>query len=233
MTSIFDAFLEAMRLLGQGDAELWRVTLLSLYVSGISTALAMALGIPFGYLLAFTPFPGRSAVITLLNTGMALPPVLVGLAVFLVISYRGPLGHLGLLYSPQAMIIAQTIIAFPVVGALALAGLQQVDHGLYLQTRSLGATTAQSMLIMLHEARLSLLAAVIAGFGSVISEVGAVMMVGGNIEGQTRVLTTAVMMETRQGSYTQAVALGLLLLFITTLINLALTFIQQQGRRRP
>jgi tungstate transport system permease protein len=232
MESILEAFVQAVGLFARGDPELWRVTLLSLYVSGISTMIAMLLGIPFGYLLAFVPFPGRGGVITIINTGMALPPVLVGLAVFLLISYRGPLGYLSLLYSPTAMIIAQTIIAFPVVAALALAGLQQIDPGLYLQTRSLGATPFQSMGILIGEAKLALAAAVIAGFGSVISEVGAVMMVGGNIEGQTRVLTTAIVMETHQGNFAQAAALGILLLLLTLVINLALTFVQQQGRRR-
>ena len=212
------------------DSEIPLITLLSLRVSGIATALSLLIGLPFGTLLALGKFPGRGFLLSLVNTGMALPPVVVGLAVAMTLWRSGPLGDLHLIYTPTAIIIAQTVIAAPVVTGLTAAALQQLNPRLRLQLYGLGASRLQMILSLWREARLPLLAAVMAGFGSVISEIGASMMVGGNIRGQTRVLTTAIVLETSKGEFEQAIALSLLLLTITFLINWALTWIQQRGK---
>ena len=212
------------------DPEIPLVTLLSLRVSGIATAISLLIGLPFGTLFALGKFPGRAFLLSLINTGMALPPVVVGLAVAMTLWRSGPLGDLQLIYTPAAIVIAQTVIAAPVVTGLTAAALQQLNPRLQLQLYGLGASRVQMILSLWREARLPLLAAVMAGFGSVISEVGASMMVGGNIRGQTRVLTTAIVLETSKGEFERAIALSMLLLAITFLINWALTWIQQRGK---
>ena len=214
------------------DPEVWDVTLLSLKVSGIATLISVLIGLPFGTFLALSKFSGRSVVLTIVNTGMALPPVVVGLAVAMALWRSGPLGDFNLIYTPSAIIIAQTIIAAPVVIGLTAAALQQLDTRLQLQLLGLGASIPQMVITLWWEARLPLLATLMAGFGSVISEVGASMMVGGNIQGQTRVLTTAIVLETNRGEFERAMLLGVLLLAITLLINYALTRIQQGGARQ-
>jgi tungstate transport system permease protein len=213
------------------DSEIPFITLLSLRVSGIATAISLMIGLPLGTLLALGKFPGRSFLLSLINTGMALPPVVVGLAVAMTLWRSGPLGDLRLIYTPTAIVIAQTVIAAPVVTGLTAAALQQLNPRLRLQLYGLGASRLQMILSLWREARLPLLAAIMAGFGSVISEVGASMMVGGNIRGQTRVLTTAIVLETSRGEFERAIALSVLLLLITFLINWALTWIQQRGRQ--
>lgn len=212
------------------DTDIPSITLLSLRVSGMATAISLLLGLPFGTLLALGKFPGRSFLLSLINTGMALPPVVVGLAVAMTLWRSGPLGDLHWIYTPTAIVIAQTVIAAPVVTGLTAAALQQLNPRLQLQLYGLGASRIQMILSLWREARLPLLAAVMAGFGSVISEVGASMMVGGNIRGQTRVLTTAIVLETSKGEFEQAIALSVLLLVITFMINWALTWIQQRGK---
>lgn len=214
------------------DPDVWDVTLLSLKVSGLATLISVLIGLPFGTLLALSKFSGRSFILTVVNTGMALPPVVVGLAVAMTLWRSGPLGDLGLIYTPIAIVIAQTIIAAPVVTGLTAAALQQLDQRLQLQLLGLGASIPQMVTTLWWEARLPLLAALMAGFGSVISEVGASMMVGGNIKGQTRVLTTAIVLETNKGEFERAIILGALLLTITLLINYALTWIQQHGAKQ-
>jgi len=214
------------------DPDVWEVTLLSLKVSGLATLISLVIGLPLGTLLALTKFPGRSFLMTVVNTGMALPPVVVGLAVAMTLWRSGPLGDFHFIYTPTAIIIAQTIIAAPVVTGLTAAALQQLDPRLQLQLLGLGASMPQMILTLWREARLPLLAALMAGFGSVISEVGASMMVGGNIKGQTRVLTTAIVLETNKGEFQRAMILGAFLLIITFLINYALTWIQQRGARQ-
>jgi tungstate transport system permease protein len=214
------------------DPDVWEVTLLSLKVSGLATLISLVIGLPFGTLLALTKFPGRSFLMTVVNTGMALPPVVVGLAVAMSLWRSGLLGDFHLIYTPAAIIIAQTIIAAPVVTGLTAAALQQLNPRLQLQLLGLGASTPQMILTLWYEARLPLLAALMAGFGSVISEVGASMMVGGNIKGQTRVLTTAIVLETNKGEFQGAIILGAFLLIITFLINYALTWIQQRGAKQ-
>jgi tungstate transport system permease protein len=214
------------------DPEVWQITLLSLQVSALATGLSLLIGLPLGTWLALGNFRGRSFFLSLINTGMALPPVVVGLVVAITLWRSGPLGDLKLIYTPAAIVIAQTIIAAPVVTGLTAAALEALDPRLQLQLLGLGASNPQMVWMLWREARLPLLAALMAGFGSVISEVGASMMVGGNIRGQTRVLTTAIVLETGKGEFDRALALSALLLVLTYMINLSLTWIQQRGARR-
>ena len=230
MTVIGQGLLEALRLLVTGDPEVWRITLLSLQVSGSATLLSLLAGIPLGTLLALVRFPGRGLIVSLVNTGMGLPPVVVGLFVTVILWRNGVLGALEILYTPAAMVLAQFVIAAPIVTGLTLAAMQQVPEQFRLQMLGLGASRAQMVWTLLLEARLPMLAAVMAGFGGVISEVGASMMVGGNIKGSTRVLTTATVLETGKGNFDVAIALSAILLLITFLVNWALTWIQQRAR---
>jgi tungstate transport system permease protein len=230
MGLILDGVLQAFRLLLAGDPEVWRITLLSLRISASATLLALAVGIPAGTLLALARFPGRALVISLVNTGMGLPPVVVGLFVTIVLWRNGLLGALELLYTPTAMVLAQLVIAAPIVTGLTLAAVQQIPDRFRLQLLALGASRVQMTWVLIKEARLPMLAALMAGFGGVISEVGASMMVGGNIKGSTRVLTTATVLETGKGNFDVAIALSVILLAITFLVNWALTWIQQRRR---
>ena len=230
MELILDGVLEAFRLLLAGDPEVWRITLLSLQISATATLLALGVGVPAGTLLALTRFPGRSLAISLVNTGMGLPPVVVGLFVTILLWRNGLLGALELLYTPSAMVLAQLVIAAPIVTGLTLAAVQQIPERFRLQLLALGASRAQMTWVLIKEARLPMLAALMAGFGGVISEVGASMMVGGNIKGSTRVLTTATVLETGKGNFDIAIALSVILLAITFLVNWALTWIQQRRR---
>ena len=214
------------------DPEVFQITILSLQISGVATAISLLLGLPLGTWLALGKFPGRSFLLSIVNTGMGLPPVVVGLAVAMTLWRSGPLGDFSLIYTPTAMVIAQVVIAFPVVAGLTVAALQALDQRLQLQLLGLGASRLQMIWMLWREARLPLLAALMAGFGSVISEVGASMMVGGNIRYQTRVLTTAIVLETSKGEFNNAIALRTLLLIITFLVNWALTWIQQRGAKR-
>jgi len=230
MGLIAEGLREALRLLVTGDAEVWRITLLSLQVSGSATLLSLLAGIPLGTVLALARFPGRALLISLVNTGMGLPPVVVGLFVTVLLWRNGLLGFLEVLYTPLAMVVAQFIIAAPIVTGLTLAAIQQVPEQFRLQMLGLGASRAQMIWMLLRQARLPMLAAIMAGFGGVISEVGASMMVGGNIKGSTRVLTTATVLETGKGNFDVAIALSVILLLITFLVNWALTSIQQRQR---
>ena len=214
------------------DPETWNITFLSLQVSALATVISLLIGLPFGTWLALGNFRARSFILSIINTGMALPPVVVGLVVAMMLWRSGPLGNLNLIYTPAAIVIAQTIIAAPVVTGLTAAALQALDPRLRQQLLGLGASELQMIWMLWREARLPLLAALMAGFGSVISEIGASMMVGGNIQGQTRVLTTAIVLETSKGDFNVALGLSALLLAITYLINLALTWIQQRGVKR-
>jgi len=214
------------------DSEIAQITFLSLQVSAIATIISLLIGLPFGTWLALGDFRGRSFILSIINTGMALPPVVVGLVVAIMLWRSGPLGDLRLIYTPIAIIIAQTVIAAPVVTGLTAAALEALDQRLKQQLLGLGASRLQMVWYLWREARLPLLAALMAGFGSVISEVGASMMVGGNIRGQTRVLTTAIVLETSKGEFRAALALSALLLVLTYLINLALTWIQQRGAKK-
>ena len=222
--------LEALRLLLTGDPEVWRITGLSLQVSGGATLLSLLVGIPLGTALALTRFPGRGLAVSLVNTGMGLPPVVVGLFVTVLLWRSGVLGSLELLYTPAAMVLAQWVIAAPIVTGLTLAAVQQIPERFRLQMLALGASRGQLVWVLVREARLPMLAALMAGFGAVISEVGASLMVGGNIRGQTRVLTTATVLETSKGNFDVAIALSVILLALTFLVNWALTWLQQRSR---
>ena len=230
MELIWQGIKEAIRLIVSGDPGVLQITWLSLQISGSATLLSLLVGIPGGVGLALAKFPGRGLLIAVVNTGMGLPPVVVGLFVSIFLWRSGPLGALGLLYTPTAIVIAQFVIAAPIVVGLTVAAMQQLNPKLRLQLLALGASRRQLLWLLMREARLPLLAAVMAGFGGVISEVGASMMVGGNLLGQTRVLTTATVLETGKGNFDVAIALSLILLALVFGVNYLLTWVQQRGR---
>jgi tungstate transport system permease protein len=232
MDLILEGIKKAFWLLITFDPEVFSITFLSLQVSGSATLISLFFGISVGTTVALTRFRGRRIAVSLINTGMGLPPVVVGLFVTIFLWRNGPLGFFEMLYTPTAMIIAQTVIATPIVMGITLAAMQQLPIKLRLQILALGATRLQMVWILIKEARLPLLAAVMAGFGGVISEVGASIMVGGNIKGYSRVLTTATVMETSRGNFDVAIALGIILLLFAYLINLILTHVQQRERAR-
>jgi tungstate transport system permease protein len=224
--------IEAVKLLAKGDPEVLDITIRTLQVSGTATLISVLIGIPAGTALALKRFHARGLVISLVNLGMGLPPVVVGLITWLLLTRYGPLGGYNLLYTPTAMVIAQAIIASPLVAGFTLAAIQSLTPKMRLQILALGANRLQFIWLLLREARLGLLAAVIAGFGGVISEVGASIMVGGNIKGMTRVLTTAITLEVSKGDFELATALSIILLLLTFIITAILTGIQQ-NRRQP
>jgi tungstate transport system permease protein len=224
-----DSLREALLLFVQGNRYVLDIVLLSLRVSGLAVVLGVLAGLPVGVAVGLTRFRGRGVVVALIHTGFALPPVVVGLFVYMMLSRSGPAGHLELLFTPTAMILAQALLAAPYVAGISLAAVQAVPLEVRLQALALGATPLRALLTHLKEARLGIGAAVVAGFGAVISEVGAVMMVGGNIAGETRVMTTAIVLETRRGNFATAMAFGLVLLLLAFAVNLALTR-AQQGR---
>lgn len=232
MELILEGIRKAFWLLVTFDPEVMSITLLSLEVSGLATLISLFIGISIGTTVALSRFPGRTVAVSLINTGMGLPPVVVGLFVTIFLWRNGPLGVLGILYTPTAIIIAQIVIATPIVMGISLAAMQHLPPKLRLQILALGATRLQMVWILVKEARLPLLAAVMAGFGGVISEVGASIMVGGNIKGYSRVLTTATVMETSRGNFDIAIALSVILLLLAYFINLILTRIQQRERPR-
>ena len=232
MDLIAEGIYKAFVLLLTLDPEVLRITLLSLGVSGSATLISLILGISLGIFIALREFSGKKFVISTINTGMGLPPVVVGLFVSIFLWRNGPFGFLGLLYTPVAMIIAQAIIATPLVMGVSVAAIQHLPKNLRYQILALGASRVQMMWLLIREARLPLLAAVMAGFGGVISEVGASIMVGGNIKGYTRVLTTATVMETSKGNFDIAIALSIILMVLAFVINAILTYVQQQERPR-
>ncbi len=232
MDLILEGIYKAFYLLFTFDPEVMGVTLLSLQISGTATLISLLIGISVGTAIALAEFPGRKIVVSLINTGMGLPPVVVGLFVTIFLWRNGPLGFLEILYTPTAMVLAQAVIATPIVTGITLAAIQALPRNLRLQILALGATRFQMVWILVKEARLPLLAGVMAGFGGVISEVGASIMVGGNIKGYSRVLTTATVMETSRGNFDIAIALGIILLLLAYFINLVLTHIQQRERPR-
>ncbi|MEW6185486.1 MAG: ABC transporter permease [Thermodesulfobacteriota bacterium] len=232
MGLILEGIIKAFQLLFTLNPEVLRITLLSLQVSGAATLFSVFVGISTGMILALSSFPGKRFLVSMVNTGMGLPPVVVGLFVMIFLWRNGPFGFLGILYTPLAMIIAQSAIATPIVTGITIAAIQNLPPMLRLQIKSLGATRLQMVWFLVREARLPLLAAVMAGFGGVISEVGASIMVGGNIKGYSRVLTTATVMESGMGNFDVAIALSVILLLLTFLINYLLTTIQQRERPR-
>ncbi|GAB4295814.1 MAG: ABC transporter permease [Desulfuromonadia bacterium] len=231
-----DLFIEGIRtainLLLGGDREIYEIMLLSLKISCSATVASLLIGIPVGTALALSHFPGRRFIIAVVNTGMGLPPVVAGLLISMLLWRSGPLGALEILYTPFAMVMAQGMIALPIVTGITIAAIQSLPPELRFQILALGATKRQMVMILMREAKLPLLAAVMAAFGGVISEVGASMMVGGNIRGETRVLTTATVMEAGRGNFHTAIALSLILLLLAFGITTILTLIQQRERPR-
>ncbi len=232
MDLILEGVVKAFWLLVTFDPEVMGIMFLSLKISGSATLISLFVGLSVGSTLALTQFRGKKIVVSAVNTGMGLPPVVVGLFVSIFLWRSGPFGFLELLYTPTAIIIAQSIIATPIVTGITLASLQQLPRKLKLQILALGASRSQMVWMLVKEAKLPLLAAVMAGFGGVISEIGASIMVGGNIKGYSRVLTTATVMETSKGNFDIAIALSIILLFLAYLINLVLTYVQQRERPR-
>lgn len=232
MDLILEGLVKAFQLIIALDREVLGITWLSLKVSGVATFISVLIGISTGMLVALTRFPGKKFVVSVVNTGMGLPPVVVGLFVTVFLWRNGPLGFLDILYTPTAMIVAQAVIATPIVMGISIAALQNLPAKMRLQILSLGATRLQMVWILLREARLPLMAAVMAGFGGVISEVGASIMVGGNIKGYSRVLTTATVMETGKGEFDVAFALSIILLLLVFAVNYVFTIIQQRERPR-
>lgn len=230
MQEIATGLQEAIQLLLSGNADVWEIIRLSLRVSLLATAIALLVGIPLGASLALARFPGRSFTVGLVYAGMGLPPIVAGLVVSVFLWRNGPFGMLGLLYTPTAMVVAQALIATPIVAGLSLAAVSALNPRYRLQLLALGASRLQTIWWLLREARLPLVAAVVAGFGAVISEVGAAMMVGGNIKGETRVLTTATVLEVSRGHFETAFALSFVLLGLTYLVTMALTLLQRQQR---
>ena len=231
MELIVEGMKRGILLLLRGGREVVEVVLLTLQVSGRATLLSLFFGVGIGALVGLRQFPGRTFFLSIVNTAMGLPPVVVGLFVTLMLWRSGPLGALGLLYTPTAMILAQAIIATPIIAGISVAAFQSLSQELRLQILSLGARKRQLVWLLIKEARLQLLAAVMAGFGGVVSEVGASMMVGGNIRGCTRVLTTATVMETAKGNFELAIALSVILLLLAYAFTVALTSLQQRGHK--
>jgi tungstate transport system permease protein len=229
MAGILDGFIGALMLLFTFNSEIYQIMFLSLFVSGSATLIASALGIPVGTLIGLKRFRGKEFVKTLTYTLMGLPPVVAGLVIFIILMSEGPLGGLGLLYTPSAMIIAQTTLALPIIVGVTISAVSSVPREVRDTAISLGATEWQSTLTVLTEARIGLITAIVAGFGSCISEVGAVMIVGGNIKYQTRVLTTSIMTSTSMGDYGFSLALGIILLILAFLVNVPLVRLQRKG----
>ena len=231
MNFFVDSFFAAFRLIGSGDAELLKIVEVTLSVSSMAAFLASLVGIPAGFLIAHSQMPGKRAVITILNTLLALPTVVIGLFVYVFISRRGIFGPLDLLYSQEAMVIGQFILIVPLIAALTIAAVSRVDARYQKTARTLGANGWQTALVILREARFAISAAVISAFGRVISEIGISMMLGGNIKGFTRTMTTAMALEYDKGSFTLAVALGVVLMTLSLGINIIFNLIQGKSSR--
>ncbi|EGL84149.1 ABC-type transporter, integral membrane subunit [Caldalkalibacillus thermarum TA2.A1] len=230
MELVWKGLQRAIEMLISGDPEVFQITWLTLRVSLTATLISVILGLPLGVILGLVTFPGRKLVVTLINLGMGLPPVVAGLWITLLLWRSGPLGHYSLLYTPTAIIMAQVLVSLPIIIGLTTAAFQQIDPRLRLQIKALGASKWQSFLVLLRETRLAIMAAVMAGLGRVLAEVGASMMVGGNIKGETRILTTAMVMEVSKGNFDIAIALSFILMTLAFLITLALTLMQQRKR---
>jgi len=227
---IWNGLVQAFRILITFDPAVMEVTWLTLRVSGSATLISVVIGVPIGFLLALKKFPGRNFLVSLANFGMGLPPVVVGLWVSIFLWRSGPFGALDIIYTPLAIVIAQSVIASPIVTSFTLAAIQQIHPRIRMQLKALGANQMQMLFSLVKEARLGLLAAVMAGFGGVVSEVGASIMVGGNITGQTRVLTTATVLEVNKGDFDVAIALSIILLLLAYGVTALLTTLQQWRR---
>ena len=228
MDELTRGLIQAIQLIFSLDPAIYEIIFLSLRVTGFALLISTLVGVPVGAALGLSRIRARGFITALLYTGMGLPPVVVGLFVYLMLSRSGPMGMLGWLFTPRAMIVAQVIIAFPLVAGLTMTAVQSVDPALRVQVRALGATRVQETWAVLREARIGVVAAIVAAFGGIISEVGGVMLVGGNIEGKTRVLTTAIVLNTRTGEFDLAIALGIILLTLAFLANAAMLRLQKR-----
>lgn len=231
MELIWRGLVKAFEMILAGDRELYQIAWLTVQVTGTATLISILLGIPLGAMLGLSSFPGRKGVQGLLNSTLGLPPVVVGLWVSLLLWRSGPLGFLGLMYTPTALVVAQVVIALPRVAALTMAGVMQVDGVLSVQLAGLGANRWQLLWLVIRESHLSIIAACLAGFGAVVAEVGAAMAVGGNIRGQTRILSTAMVLEVNRGNFDLALALSFILMTFSYAVAMVFTFMQQ--RRNP
>lgn len=231
VNEILQGIIEALILIFTFDPEVWNVILLSLRVSGTAILIATIISLPISSYMALRNFPGKKFLTNLINTFMGFPPVVMGLIIFLLLSKSGPFGFLGLLYSPTAMIIAQLFLAIPIIIGTTKAALESVDPNIKETILSLGSTETQLWWELIKESKRSIIAGILVAFGQAISEVGAVMIVGGNIRWYTRTFTTAIVLQTRMGEFGMAIALGLLLIAITFLINYALTYLQMGEKK--
>lgn len=231
MDLLLEGLKQAFNMFINGDPEIWEITLRTLKVSFTAIFISMMIGIPGGIFLGLSRFPGRRILLVLINIGMGLPPVVAGLWITILLWRSGPLGDLALLFTPTAIILAQVIVSLPIVTGLTSTAFQQLDEKLLLQIKALGATKIQFFIILMKETKLAIFAAIIAGFGRVMAEVGAAMMVGGNIRGETRILTTSIVMEVSKGNFDVALALSFILMGIAFIITFTLTFLQQRKRR--
>jgi tungstate transport system permease protein len=225
---IWDSFKQAIQLLFE-DGEVWAIILRSLQISGLAVLIGCLVGIPLGIAIGMARFRGRGPLVSMINTGMAFPPVVVGLLVFMLLSRSGPLGSLQLLYTKQAMVVAQLVLAVPLIMGITISGIGGIPSEVLQQAKSLGASRWQTALVALSEARPILIVAVVAGFGRIVAEVGAVMIVGGNFHGDTQVMTTAIMEEVRKGDFSLALALGMILLLIAFAANGFMTRLEQKA----
>ena len=230
MELIIDGLKKALDIILSADPEVIRITLLTLRVSFTSILISTLIGLPLGMALGLSRFKGRKVILVFINIGMGLPPVVAGLWITLLLWRSGPLGQFSLLYTPAAIVMAQVLVSLPIITGLTSSAFQQINDKLLLQIKAMGATKRQTLLILLKESRIAVMAAIIAGFGRVIAEVGAAMMVGGNILGDTRILTTTIVMEVSKGNFDLALALSFILLSAAFLITGTLTFLQQRTR---
>lgn len=230
MDLLVDGFLKAIDMVLTGDKEIIEITWLTLRISLTAMFISTLIGIPAGMLIGLTRFPGRKLILVFIHIGMGLPPVVAGLWITILLWRSGPLGHLSLLFTPTAIVMAQVLVSLPIVVGLTASALQQIDNKLIWQMKALGANKLQTLIILLKETKIPILAAIIAGLGRIMAEVGAAMMVGGNILGETRILTTSIVMEVSKGNFNVAIALSFILMTIALLVTITLTFLQQRKR---
>jgi tungstate transport system permease protein len=230
MELILDGLKKAVEMILTGDREILEITWLTLRVCLMAIIISSIIGLPLGMFLGLTRFKGRKIILVLINIGMGLPPVVAGLWITMLLWRSGPLGHLQLLYSPTAIVMAQVLVSLPIITGLTSSAFQQINEKMLLQIKALGATKIQSIALLLKQTKIAIVAAIMAGFGRVIAEVGAAMMVGGNIQGDTRILTTSIVMEVSKGNFDVALAISFILLTVALLITAALTLLQQRKR---
>ncbi|MEH7439159.1 ABC transporter permease [Neobacillus drentensis] len=230
MELLLDGLKKAFEMIFSGDPEVFEITWLTLKVCLISILFSTLLGLPLGILLGLTRFSGRKLLLLIINMGMGLPPVVAGLWITMFLWRSGPLGDWSLLYTPTAIVMAQVLVSLPIITSLTCSAFQQINDKMLLQIKALGATKWQTLVILVKQSKIAILAAIMAGFGRVVAEVGAAMMVGGNIQGDTRILTTSIVMEVSKGNFDIALALSFILLTVALLITAILTFLQQRKR---